>query len=414
LDPALPGVLQDRLRASRAVSIPGIVLATLAGLTGVALGSAWLLSMTGLLYPPLPLTVHPKLMTFGFIYTFIAAVAYTLFPRLRNRDPGSNAALKVASLTLFSAGAWLYSFSSPHSPAWAYGAASALAGSTSYSIILAKLIGRPAGPLAAADPLLSTSTTLTPLNIALAIYSETQGLHPFTRHGSTQLLLLGPTLGTIMGVSIKTVHFRVSLRVMPRAWWLLSPCYALSCAAAIASYILQSPHLDLLSAAGFLTTSIIWALAVDAFRLVRSGEQYSRMNERDRARYRYFGAVFTVSSAWLLAGCAMALAASALTLAGIHRYWYGLRDGAIHSLSIGFIGGMIIAYAPILLPGLLSGKAPYRGLSLYPALLVNVGNVVRILWFLSGTPHAPYVSAVISSFYIGGAALFLHMVHALR
>ncbi|MEM1944524.1 MAG: hypothetical protein QW756_03445 [Nitrososphaerota archaeon] len=46
----------------------------------------------------------------------------------------------------------------------------------------------------------------------------------------------------------------------------------------------------------------------------------------------------------------------------------GLRDTFNHSITLGFIGNMIMTYAPILLPALINKHAPYKRLTKAPIL----------------------------------------------
>ncbi|MEM2237688.1 MAG: hypothetical protein QXR26_06525 [Candidatus Caldarchaeum sp.] len=87
------------------------------------------------------------------------------------------------------------------------------------------------------------------------------------------------------------------------------------------------------------------------------------------------------------------------------------RDAYIHSVAVGFPGNMIMAYVPILLPPLISKKTPYRGLSLAPAILVNLGNLWRVAASaLSGLAQA-YLSGLLM---LAGLAWFVIIVHRLR
>jgi hypothetical protein len=90
-------------------------------------------------------------------------------------------------------------------------------------------------------------------------------------------------------------------------------------------------------------------------------------------------------------------------------------DAYVHGLAVGFIAHVIMAYAPILLPGLLNRRMPYRGLTLIPAYLVSLGNGWRIAGFVSLHHFGVDLVGGFSwaSLFIG-MLYFLYMVHTLR
>ncbi|MDJ0269842.1 MAG: hypothetical protein NXY59_04715 [Aigarchaeota archaeon] len=94
------------------------------------------------------------------------------------------------------------------------------------------------------------------------------------------------------------------------------------------------------------------------------------MNERDRTRYLYFASVSRLAFAWLMASLIFGM-----LMPFMPRLYLAFRDAFIHALAVGFIAHIITAYAPILMPGLLSRRMPYRGLSITPAYLISVGNI---------------------------------------
>ncbi len=405
-------VLEARLRSARLILIPGVALATVSGVLGAVVGAVWLLSLSSALpFTPLVLS-HPKLMLFGFVYVFIASVAMVLVQRFRNEEHTSYLRLRAASPIAIALGVLLSAFAEPGTVVWLLSYAASVAGASSAAFYSVRVLGRPSGPLAAADPLISSSMILMPLSLALTMFAELDGGHVFGRPGLPLLLLLGTPAGMVMGVGIKTVHFRVDIRLRRRAWWLLTPLHVASSAAASAAVPLRSEALELAASLGYLLASVVWVVSVDALRRVKSGEQYARMRERDRVRYLYFSALYRAASIWLLAGCVLAAVGSASLLLA-HPFWYVLRDAYIHSLAVGFVGNMILAYAPILMPGLMSARMPYTGLTLYPAALLNSGNVLRIAWFLAGSPGVPLATIAASALYLSSIVMTLHMMHSL-
>jgi hypothetical protein len=91
--------------------------------------------------------------------------------------------------------------------------------------------------------------------------------------------------------------------------------------------------------------------------------------------------------------------------------WPFFRDGFIHSMAVGFIANTIMAYAPILMPALMSGRAAVGGLSYAPHILINSGNLWRIGASMFSKLHDAYLSGLP---ILAGAIYFLVMVHRLR
>ncbi|MCX8203267.1 MAG: hypothetical protein N3H32_03005 [Nitrososphaeria archaeon] len=403
----------DRQRAARLIAVPGIALASITGMVGTFLEVFWMISMVVpgtaslLLYP------HPKLMTFGFVYGFIQSVALVLVPRFRNVDVSTGKRLKATTLAAHQIGVLLGAFWPPNSAGWVLGHLLSSSSSSIFAYYVVKTLRRPLGPLGAADPVISLSAVLIPVIVLLTAVAESWGHNPYSRAGMLQLVLYDVAGGMIFGIGVKTIHFRIELAVRRRLWKALFPLLALSASVAIAAFALDDRNLDLLSSVVYAATSLLWILSVDGFKRVKGGEQFHRMIERDRVRYLYFSAAYVIACVWLLVGGLAGISASLLTAIRAPLA-FGVRDVFIHALGIGFAGHAIIAYAPLLLPGLLSAKTPYRGLSLYPVALLNAGNLLRSAWFALGTPPLPGLVLATGALYLSAALTTLIVVHTLR
>ncbi|GBC69746.1 hypothetical protein HRbin01_01450 [archaeon HR01] len=402
--------MRERLSADRRVAIPGIALATLTGLAGVFLGALWLLSISNPQLSTAYVIHHPKLVLYGFVYTFIASVASVLVPRFRDIPPEQNVRLRQVSIVLLAGGVALSITVYPFN---LLGYLSAFSGALVLAVHTAKVLGRPKGWLAPADPLIVLSMVLMAVAIAVHGWLELSGVSPFLREGMLQLALYGAPASMIFGIGIKTVRFRINPTMRRDLWWMLTPTQLLTSSTALAAIVSGSQPLETLSSTFFLASSVLWVFSVDAFRRIPSGLWISRMDERDRARYLYFSMLYVIASAWLLAASTLGLL-TPLSRLTYPTAWYYLRDSFIHSFTVGFIANMILAYSPIILPSLLSGRTPYIGLSYLPAIMLNTGNIARIAWFLSGASPETIITAGISLLYFSSIGLTLAMMHRLR
>ncbi len=404
--------VHEKLRSYRRVAVPGIAAATVAAVIGAVFGALWMMALSGAM-PSLALTTsHPMLMLYGFVYAFVLSVASLLVPRFRNVDPARHAELRLLSVVAVVAGALISSFSGQGTPISTAALLFSAAGVASIALYVFRTIGLPRGPLGASDPLLQISVTVMVLTLVLHAFLEHSGAAPFATPGFLNLSLFGAVGSMVLAVGIRTVHFRIDLRLRREVWWWIAPLQAIGSALSALAVLYGERVVELLGTVVFTAALLIWVHSLDAMRIVRSGVQYSGMNERDRRRYEYFAVHFVVAVLWGLSSPVFSILYSLSSLTS-GTLWYGLRDAAIHSFTVGFVGNMILAYAPIMLPGLLTGRTPYVGLSFWPAAYLNLGNVLRITWFLTGI-GGPALPLLTSALYLSSITKALVMMHSLR
>lgn len=94
-----------------------------------------------------------------------------------------------------------------------------------------------------------------------------------------------------------------------------------------------------------------------------------------------------------------------------------LYDAFIHSIGVGFVGTMILAHGPIILPAILKRPMISKTLSLIPLLLLTLGNLVR----LAGDLVKPFYFDIAAAIGYSGLlilvaviAFFIMMMHAMR
>ncbi len=402
----------EKLRSNRKVAIPGIAAATVAAVIGAVFGALWMMAISATIPAVALTTSHPLLMLYGFVYAFVLSVASLLVPRFRNLNPEWHAELRLFSVIAVAAGALIRSFSGQGTPISTAALLISAAGAASIGFLVLRTIGLPRGPLGASDPLMQLSVAVMVLTLVLHAFLEHSGAAPFMTPGLLNLSLFGAVGSMVFAVGIKTVHFRIDLKLRREMWWWIASLQVTGSALSAVAVLSGDRVIELLGTVAFGAALVLWVHSVDALRVVRSGVQYSRMNERDRKRYQYFVVHFVTAVLWALSSSLFSVLYSLSSLtSGI--LWYGLRDAAIHSFTVGFVGNVILAYAPIMLPGLLTGRTPYVGLSFWPAAYLNVGNALRTFWFLTGI-GGPAIPLLASALYLASIAHALFMMHNLR
>ena len=126
---------------------------------------------------------------------------------------------------------------------------------------------------------------------------------------------------------------------------------------------------------------------------------------------RYVTIHTTTAYYWITVGLALLL---------LRLVWTSnpfLYDAFIHSIGVGFVGTMILAHGPIILPAILKRPMINKTLSLIPLLLLTLGNLIRV----AGDLVKPFyfdIAAVIGYsgllILVAVLAFFIMMMHAMR
>ncbi|MEM1956575.1 MAG: hypothetical protein QXN44_07580 [Candidatus Caldarchaeum sp.] len=358
-------------------------LATLLALAGTLMGVIRLMSY-GL---PVRLSefflLHPDLQAFGFLLLFILGVSYALIPRFKNKTQSNTTNFIIIVSTIFAGNLvkMLYDVR--------IGDFIILIACSAYAVWILIIVGKPAGFFWVSDSFI----ILSPVCLVAAAVLKIIYPYPWTVPRFLDLVLLGFPSAMVFGVVMRTVRFRLEANYRRKT--------AALCLVSFATAFVLIFSSELLRKLLLLLSGVLLLLAVD-FHKVKTN--VSGLAERDAVRYRYFTVVFTVAGLWLLAGLVFNFLQSLSS-------GFAFRDAYIHSIAIGFLGNMIMAYAPILLPPLISMKTPYKGLSLAPAILLNLGNSWRVAASASTGLAQAYLSGLL---VLAGLAWFVVMVHRLR
>jgi hypothetical protein len=103
-----------------------------------------------------------------------------------------------------------------------------------------------------------------------------------------------------------------------------------------------------------------------------------------------------ISYFWITAGIIFGIIYS------INANLYYFKIASIHSIGLGFIGSTIMGYAPLLLPGIISERAPRLRINPISLYLFNIGTVLMV----SAFAIAAY-AVQLSALFISGGILIL-------
>jgi len=390
------------------LTIFAIAASGLSAVLGTLIGALWLTAMSGFSVPfglEVLFPKHPYLQIYGFVYLFIMGVSYNLIPRFKNKSISPKYAPYLA-LALFIAGLAVSIISRLS------GYLLLLIAGILHLFIVSNLVRKPQGYLAITEYYFLASAFFLPFSLAVMAVKEAQGTFGFSLE-ILHLSLLGfPTL-MIFGVELRTMHFRLAkLRESESSAALILLILA-NVLSGLSSIIMYGP-LTLISFICSLIAALLFLRSLQIFENLPA-IIVNRMTERDKKRYVYFTRSIRFASLWLIAATATGLMAATL-LVYLQQVPFAFKDSFIHSLSVGFLGSTIVGYAPILLPSILSGHAPYKGLSLLPLYLLSAGNLIRVVGsiYTEGQFAGFWPTVLAGPFILLAMAYFMVTVHRLR
>lgn len=348
------------------------------GFVGTTLGALTLAHLSGVpsdiginLFP-----IHPFLQIFGFVAEFVMGVGYSLLPRFKvghiSRVPlayvvyGAMTSANLAFIiSQFAGGPVILLLAS----------LLMIGGSLFFTYHVISIVRRPAGGFPEVTPLL----VLSPTSLVLAtilVFFELEGVVSvdggFFSPQLVFLSLVGFAGSEIYAVQIRSVSFRQCDYRKPMA----KSASILQSAAVATTFVdslIPSPALSVVCGTMFLAAAVCVFLSIRILELAHPLMLRPAMTRMHYTIMRYNEVCILSAAVWILFGCALGIA------------WFGfgvgtffVRDSFIHSIAIGFIGGDITCFAPMLLPGLLGRKGPITGLSYWPIALLDFGVSIRI------------------------------------
>ncbi|MCL4519164.1 MAG: hypothetical protein M1587_08220 [Thaumarchaeota archaeon] len=344
---------------------------------------------------------HPYLQIFGFLAEFVMGVGYSLLPLFKSRQMHhlELGYLAYVSITLANV---LLAISSFDLEAYAELAKIASILILFSSIIFAtqalNLLRRPSNFLAEAEPFMILSVVsfliLSLYFVEFSLVNEDVFSIYFL-----YLSLLGFVGSMIFGVMLRTIAFRLTT-YRKRLATLTFLFQAIAVALIGVSATVQVKYLTEASAILFLVSSISMIFTARIFEKSRKLLPFGAKAAMPNRIQVYTDAAEMSGSIWLVLGCILGMALVAVPS-------FLLRDLFIHVIAIGFIGSIIIGYAPVLLPGVLTSKGPREKLSLWPLGFLDAGLVFR----LAGNTYAKVNSSGLPSWEsISGILIILSMI----
>jgi hypothetical protein len=371
---------------------------------------------------------HPYLQIFGFLSEFVMGVAYSVLPLFKSKElPSKKAAyasyftMTTANLLILSAVLSQVSYDATY--LFDISSLLVLASSIIFALETFRTLGRPSKFLGEAEPFMFLSA-LSFVLISIIFLAQEIGIFVSSdlfSLGFLYLSLLGFVGSMIYGVQLRTVAFRTT-NYRKELARILPVFQGLSVGFAFAASFLNFNLLDIFDSLFFLAAAILFVISIRVLERTRArlplGSAVgvgSGISIRNRI-FTYSNICTISSSLWLLFSCLLGVF---WMLPGFSStsISFLIRDSFIHSLAIGFIGSTVISYAPVLLPGVLSRKAPSENLSLWPIILLDAGIILRDagnLYSSATNSSLPIWEALSGILIISAMILLMKSLHVLK
>ena len=334
-------------------------IAILLMLLALAVGISKLFLMGGLITQPflsLLLPNHGQLMVFGFLSILLAterylgALAFPFHPIIHSMP------FLVAAGGIIQIAGWVTNLF----PLVLGGSVILIAGFIIYIYIITSIGKRSAQPL----PFKYMSLAAISLICAsiVGIWNTPVGNLPFS------MLLLGFPILTILGERVELTRFVApSISSLARyGIWILAVAFALILIQTLFPLVAYRPLM------------LTWVLLLLAVAIPLAWGERRLMTRGEKILHRYLGVHLMAAYGWLFLGII------ALLVIVFKGQTVSLMDAATHSLAIGFIGSMILAHAPIILPAILGRPLIEERLNRLPLWLLTTGNFFRVISELAG------------------------------
>ena len=334
-------------------------IAILLMLLALAVGISKLFLLGGLITQPfLPLLLpnHGEIMVFGFLAILLAterylgALAFPFHPIIHSMP------FLVAAGAVIQIMGWVTNIF----PLTLGGSVLLIAGFVIYIYIITSIGKRSAQPL----PFRYMSLAAISLMVGsiIGIWNTPVGNLPFS------MLLLGFPVLTIFGERVELTRF-VAPAISSKARygiWILAVAFAL---------MLVQILFPLIAPRSLMLT---WVLLLMVVAIPLAWGERRLMTRGDKVLHRYLGTHLMVAYGWLLLGLLIFLAIA------IKGQTVALMDAATHSLAVGFIGSMILAHAPIIMPVIIGRPLVEAKLTRLPLWLLTIGNFFRVVSAIAG------------------------------
>jgi len=411
----------EQARPERRLTILFIATGGSFAFFATAIGALYLAELSGVPvgFNFIPFATHPYLQIFGFLAEFVIGVANSILPLFKSKRRES-LALAYSSFVLITVAnlvilvSILLNFSGS---AFELAGALILASSIIFAYETLRILGRPSKLLGEAEPFMALSS-VTFILLALTLLLQYARAQQETFSPALIYLSLFGFVGSmIYGVEHRTIAFRMTkYRKKPAL-----AGFALQSAAVAAIFLGgvvagYSGFFEGLGSVLFLGAAglVIFSLKIFERRTVTlpiGSKVGNPLIVSPRTIASYSNACMISGSSWLLLACVLG---ALWVIQGEGSF--AIRDSFIHSAAIGFIGSTIVAFGPVLLPGVLSKKAPNRNLSLWPLILLNASLILRVAGNFfpvsyGGTPSLPAWESASGILILASMALLMRSLH---
>ncbi len=302
--------------------------------------------------------LHPLMMVFGFLAAIVMTervAGVSVIPDMKDsRVPSATVPLIALGVVSEIVG---YTLDAPL--ARYFGASLLLAGCLVFAIVLLRLSSKTGVRLPFHFMILSV--------LSLSGAAVLSGFSLPAGDISFIMLLLSFPIIFILGERVELTRFTASSSVVSR----FTIAYALA-AVSVGAFLLASlpssmPYIDLVS------IGTLALLATMALVLYAESENFKLLAKSNLPLQRYVYSHTRVAYVWGMMGLTFALTYFASS------FNFDLYDPFIHSLAVGFIGTMLLAHGPVILPSVTGRRLDLATLSKMPLVILTIGNALRIV-----------------------------------
>ncbi len=359
---------------SRVVAI-GFTISISIGLVGVLFGVGWLQSFLGRAPASSLYGLHWILMIYGFLNIFIVGVSSTLHPLFFIKKPSPKHSLPV--LTILTIGEVLITISYLNYLNPVIGLTIMIIANLIYAAYIISILNLSNPYFYYGDLLSLTGFIAYPITLLLGLMQLINGSPTNTQIYYPLILLYSYAIPVIFGVMVRLIKFKFS-KINLTASKATFYSYILGLITLYIGYAIGGANPLIIASILILIASIGQIYAVNMFEHTVEEPYRSRLKEGDWRKYIFFTRHLNTGAIWLILSSITLIIFSLNTSLGLIPGQIYLWDMAIHSLTIGFIGNIIVAYAGYMLPSIVYRKYAYRSLSQIPLILLNTGNALRI------------------------------------
>ncbi len=303
--------------------------------------------------------LHPVLMVFGFLACIVMAervAGVTVIPDLKKSSA------PLAMVPLISLGVVSEIVGYTIGPDWSryLGAALLFAGCLAFIFVLFKLANKTGVKLPFYFMIISA------VSLAAAAILSAFSL-PAGNSGFIMLLLFFP-LVFILGERVELTRFTstpAATRRFGLAFVLVAAAVALFVLSSVLDSFFEAQMIALLVGSTLLLVTLFTVLLAES-------QNFKLLSKSKEPLQRYVFSHTRVAYAWGILG---------VILAGIYfadSMRIDLYDPFIHSIAVGFIGTMLLAHGPVILPSVTGKKLDATKISLLPLGILTAGNLIRV------------------------------------